>query len=102
VRTASIIRDDDGGSTSETSVDNHFTRQYNPEDNSEHQIIELTDAIKPKAEVMPFPHCGQIVSTVSVGLQDCNAVWTPRYQRFEGTHCLRLQGYDHPKRWYLS
>jgi hypothetical protein len=23
--------------TSETSVDNHFTRQYNPEDNSEHQ-----------------------------------------------------------------
>jgi hypothetical protein len=30
VRTASIIRDD------ETSVDNHFTRQYNPEDSSEH------------------------------------------------------------------
>jgi hypothetical protein len=29
VRTASIIRD-------ETSVDNHFTRQYNPEDSSEH------------------------------------------------------------------
>jgi hypothetical protein len=24
--------------TSETSVDNHFTRQYNPEDNSEHHI----------------------------------------------------------------
>jgi hypothetical protein len=23
-------------STSETSVDNHFTRQYNPEDNYEH------------------------------------------------------------------
>jgi hypothetical protein len=23
--------------TSETSVDNHFTRQYIPEDNSEHQ-----------------------------------------------------------------
>jgi hypothetical protein len=23
--------------TSETSVDNHFTRQYNPEDNSEQQ-----------------------------------------------------------------
>jgi thiamine phosphate synthase YjbQ (UPF0047 family) len=29
VRTASIIPD-------ETSVDNHFTRQYNPEDSSEH------------------------------------------------------------------
>jgi hypothetical protein len=24
--------------TSETSVDNHFTRQYIPKDNSEHQI----------------------------------------------------------------
>jgi hypothetical protein len=24
--------------TSETSVDNHFTRQYIPEDNSEHQM----------------------------------------------------------------
>jgi hypothetical protein len=24
--------------TSETSVDNHFTRQYNPEDSSEHEI----------------------------------------------------------------
>jgi hypothetical protein len=25
--------------TSETSVDNHFTRQYTPEDSSEHQVI---------------------------------------------------------------
>jgi hypothetical protein len=41
VRTASIIRDDpslmmEAVRTSETSVDNHFTRQYNPEDNPEH------------------------------------------------------------------
>jgi hypothetical protein len=27
--------------TSETSVDNHFTRQYNPEDSSEHQLFTL-------------------------------------------------------------
>jgi hypothetical protein len=27
--------------TSETSVDNHFTRQYNPEDSSEHEYIRL-------------------------------------------------------------
>jgi hypothetical protein len=25
--------------TSETSVDNHFTRQYNPEDSSEHRML---------------------------------------------------------------
>jgi hypothetical protein len=25
--------------TSETSVDNHFTRQYNPEDSSEHEFV---------------------------------------------------------------
>jgi hypothetical protein len=41
--------------TSETSVDNHFTRQYNPEDSSEHhtrrrenlksQIFELPDKL---------------------------------------------------------
>jgi hypothetical protein len=31
--------------TSETSVDNHFTRQYNPEDSSEHQLFNpLTDS----------------------------------------------------------
>jgi hypothetical protein len=28
--------------TSETSVDNHFTRQYNPEDNSEHHGFVIT------------------------------------------------------------
>jgi hypothetical protein len=27
--------------TSETSVDNHFTRQYNPEDSSEHDDVAL-------------------------------------------------------------
>jgi hypothetical protein len=26
--------------TSETSVDNHFTRQYNPEDSSEHSSLQ--------------------------------------------------------------
>jgi hypothetical protein len=40
VRTASIIRDDsslmEAVRTSETSIDDHFTRQYIPEDNSEH------------------------------------------------------------------
>jgi hypothetical protein len=25
--------------TSETSIDNHFTRQYNPEDSSEHHTV---------------------------------------------------------------
>jgi len=35
VRAASIIRDEEAARTSETSVDNYFTRQYIPEDNSE-------------------------------------------------------------------
>jgi hypothetical protein len=30
--------------TSETSVDNHFTRQYIPEDNSEQKHLELHSA----------------------------------------------------------
>jgi hypothetical protein len=31
--------------TSETSVDNHFTRQYIPEDNSEHEFIGHEDIV---------------------------------------------------------
>jgi hypothetical protein len=27
--------------TSETSVDNHITRQYNPEDSSEHHLCHM-------------------------------------------------------------
>jgi hypothetical protein len=36
--------------TSETSVDNHFTRQYNPEDSSEHPKILL-----PVSALKPYP-----------------------------------------------
>jgi hypothetical protein len=31
--------------TSETSVDNHFTRQYNPEDSSKHVPSRLADIV---------------------------------------------------------
>jgi hypothetical protein len=44
--TASIIRDGwmmEAVRTSETSVDNHFTRQYIPEDNSEHHLFTFLD-----------------------------------------------------------
>jgi hypothetical protein len=37
--------------TSETSVDNHFTRQYNPEDSSEHHTRRrenLKSHLKPR------------------------------------------------------
>jgi hypothetical protein len=53
--------------TSETSVDNHFTRQYNPEDNSEHQVNLTVRFQKMKAyirkkgydtnETAHFPPC---------------------------------------------
>jgi hypothetical protein len=42
--TASIIRMT--VRTSETSVDNHFTRQYIPEDYSEHHILCYNDMAK--------------------------------------------------------
>jgi hypothetical protein len=32
--------------TSETSVDNHFTRQYNPEDDSEHHTQTSFELIR--------------------------------------------------------
>jgi hypothetical protein len=39
--------------TSETSVDNHFTRQYNPEDSSEHHTRRRED-LKSHIEVVCF------------------------------------------------
>jgi hypothetical protein len=34
--------------TSETSVDNHFTRQYNPEDSSEQNTYRLQTSSQPR------------------------------------------------------
>jgi hypothetical protein len=40
--------------TSETSVDNHFTRQYNPEDSSEHNTaVDATDYVG-KVTIQPM------------------------------------------------
>jgi hypothetical protein len=36
--------------TSETSVDNHFTRQYIPEDSSEHQYPTYLPSIQQRSE----------------------------------------------------
>jgi hypothetical protein len=36
LKSTKAIRVMEAARTSETSVDNHFTRQYNPEDSSEH------------------------------------------------------------------
>jgi hypothetical protein len=38
--------------TSETSVDNHFKRQYNPEDNSEH-YTRRRENLKSHADILP-------------------------------------------------
>jgi hypothetical protein len=41
--------------TSETSVDNHFTRQYNPEDSSEHHTRRRENLKSHEAKVMYRP-----------------------------------------------
>jgi hypothetical protein len=41
--------------TSETSVNNHFTRQYNPEDNSEHRIVNFATSINLVVKSTMFP-----------------------------------------------
>jgi hypothetical protein len=40
--------------TSETSVDNHFTRQYIPEDNSELSLIRLFSSLFSKSFIFMF------------------------------------------------
>jgi hypothetical protein len=49
LRTASIIRDE-AVRTSETTLDNHFTRQYIPEDNPEHQLYHRFTRFKEMLE----------------------------------------------------
>jgi hypothetical protein len=44
--------------TSETSVDNHFTRQYNPEDSSEHHTRRRENLKSHKLSFLT--HFGQI------------------------------------------
>jgi hypothetical protein len=43
--------------TSETSVDNHFTRQYNPKDSSDHRM--MMDAVSTFETSVSFYHTKQ-------------------------------------------
>jgi hypothetical protein len=52
--------------TSETSVDNHFTRQYNPEDSSEHHVLLVVQSI-----IIPKYVCQKDVRTRGAVLCVC-------------------------------
>jgi hypothetical protein len=43
--------------TSETSVDNHSTRQYNPEDSSEHHTRRRENLKSHVSPTLPGSHC---------------------------------------------
>jgi hypothetical protein len=51
--------------TSEMSVDNHFTRQYNPEDNSEHDTRRRENLKSHKFTVFVFSRA--LISILAVG-----------------------------------
>jgi hypothetical protein len=48
--------------TSETSVDNHFTRQYIPEDNSEHHVDHSITTFGDR----PFRFCFDVSDILTV------------------------------------
>jgi hypothetical protein len=49
--------------TSKTSVDNHFTRQYIPEDNSEHQVHQkLPDEFSLPVDYMLHTAVGDVAA----------------------------------------
>jgi hypothetical protein len=54
--------------TSKTSVDNQFTRQYNPEDSSEHQSWSIINVF-PKRSAFPYVR-KWIPRTISIGVQE--------------------------------
>jgi hypothetical protein len=53
--------------TSETSVDNHFTRQYNPEDNSEHHTRRHENLKSHILLLFKYCHHIKIVKTIKLG-----------------------------------
>jgi hypothetical protein len=57
--------------TSETSVDNHFTRQYNPEDNSEHHSpsasLSIANLIWADSGMNPGLRKGEYLLNVKAG-----------------------------------
>jgi hypothetical protein len=59
--------------TSETSVDNHFTRQYNPEDSSEHLILSLLslNVITVSHEVLSPSLYGALAGKVQTFSEGC-------------------------------
>jgi hypothetical protein len=55
--------------TSETSVDNHFTRQYIPEDNSEQHLRFIRQCVS---------RCGSVVPTSEVRMAFMFVLWIVR------------------------
>jgi hypothetical protein len=52
--------------TSETSVDNHFTRQYIPEDNSEQNIC--IHVVLPQYKLNTFLFCVDLLQALPISL----------------------------------
>jgi hypothetical protein len=75
--------------TSETSVDNHFTRQYNPEDSSEHQVIlnwnttHKTHSVRLMTLINPFGHPVRLLGWVIRLLQGLYLHTTAQYTKTE-------------------
>jgi hypothetical protein len=59
--------------TSETSADNHFTRQYNPEDSSEHHT-RRRENLKSHKIAHYYTYVMNICTVYSYGIMDVNIV----------------------------
>jgi hypothetical protein len=79
--------------TSETSVDNHFTRQYNPEDNSEHHTR--------RRENLKSHKCKYVSCSVEVGMKLLN-IETPVTRNFIPQILLSVQDFYFHKVGYTS
>jgi hypothetical protein len=108
VRTASIIRDNhlvtrhlykprsfcrsdysslmmEAVRTSETSVDNHFTRQYNPEDSSEHEIQLYTKQQNKRPSTV----------TLRLHFLTCSYIGLYSDSNTENLQCLQASEFSH-------
>jgi hypothetical protein len=62
--------------TSETSVDNHFTRQYNSEDSSEHHT-RRPENLKSHNEVLVIATAGQVSNLTQAVMDFGSTTFTP-------------------------
>jgi hypothetical protein len=76
--------------TSETSVDNHFTRQYIPEDNSEHNCSLFVPFLTKDLNIIRKPNCHSVYHAIKQKTNICSVLVVNKSKEVRRTHFRSL------------